>query len=126
MIQNGNGAAEPAFNAEVIDLDAFCKARSITSIGLLKIDVEGAEVEVLRRSAGRASGTKTLMIECHAPLATSVRHFLASTISKHVKRVPLEGASVLHFARPRKTALSATDGIRESRGDNDRSRVPRQ
>jgi len=41
------GALPPAFHSEVIDLDTFCKAHSITSIGLLKIDVEGAEVAVL-------------------------------------------------------------------------------
>ncbi len=111
MIQNGNGAAEPAFNAEVIDLDAFCKAHSITSIGLIKIDVEGAEVAVLEGAQCALKSTKYVMIECHSPaLESSVRTMLAKyNFEATVKRDFMYGARVLHFARPSKSALSATD-----------------
>jgi FkbM family methyltransferase len=112
MTQNGNGAAEPAFNAEVIDLDAFSKAHSITSIGLLKIDVEGAEMEVLRGAQDALQVTKALMIECHsAELAASVEAFLAARgFDVTFRKLHWEGLSVVHFARPRKSALSATEG----------------
>lgn len=110
MIQNGDRAAEPAFYTEVIDLDAFCKARSIASIGLLKIDVEGAEMEVLRGAQDALQVTKALMIECHSDeLAASVEAFLAARgFEVTFRNVHWEGLSVVHFAKP--SARSARIG----------------
>ncbi len=102
MIPNRDGAAEPAFYTEVIDLDTFCRARSIASIGLLKIDVEGAEMGVLRGAQVALQITKALMIECHSDeLAASVEAFLASRGFEVTfrKKIHLEGLSVVHFAK---------------------------
>ncbi len=106
------GALPPAFYTEVIDLDTFCKAQSIATIGLLKIDVEGAEVAVLEGAQCALKNTKYVMIECHSPaLESLVRAKLAEyDFEATVKRDFMYGARVLHFARPRKSALSATDG----------------
>lgn len=102
MIENGHRAAQPAFSTEVIDLDTFCRARSITSIGLLKIDVQGAEMEVLRGARAALQVTRALMIECHSDeLAASVEAFLAVR-GFHVtfRNVHWEGGpSMIHFAR---------------------------
>ena len=96
------GALPPAFYIEVIDLDTFCKAHSITSIGLLKIDVEGAEAAVLEGAHCALKSTKYAMIECHSPaLESSVRAMLAKyNFEATVKRDFIYGARVLHFARP--------------------------
>ena len=106
------GELAPAFYIEVIDLDTFCKAHSITSIGLLKIDVEGAEVAVLEGEQCALKSTKYVIIECHSPaLESSVRTMLAEyNFEATVKRDFMYGARVLHFARPEKSALSVTDG----------------
>jgi FkbM family methyltransferase len=106
------GALSPAFNIEVIDLDTYCKAHSITSIGLLKIDVEGAEVAVLEGAQCALKSAKYVIIECHSPaLESSVRTIMAGyNFEATVKRDFMYGARVLHFARPRPSALIATDG----------------
>lgn len=54
-------------NREVVrlkTLDAFCRENEITSIHLLKIDVEGAEERVLKGGLQTLSKTKYLFIEC--------------------------------------------------------------
>jgi len=101
MIQNRDRATEPAFYTEVVNLDAFCKARSIASIALLKIDVEGAEMEVLRGAQNALQVTRALMIECHSDeLAASVGHFLAARgFAATFRSIHWEGLSVVHFGR---------------------------
>ena len=101
MIQNGDRGAEPAFYTEVINLDAFCRAHSIGSIGLFKIDVEGAEMEVLRGAQDALQVTKAAMIECHSDeLAASVEAFLAARgFAVLFRNVNWDGLSVGHFAR---------------------------
>ena len=96
------GALPPAFYIEVIDLDTYCKAHSITSIGLLKIDVEGAEVAVLEGAQCALKSAKYVIIECHSPaLESSVRTIMAGyNFEATVKRDFMYGARVLHFARP--------------------------
>jgi len=111
IIQNEDRATEPAFYTEVIDLDAFCKARSIASIGLLKIDVEGAEMEVLRGAQHSLQVTKALMIECHSDeLSASVERFLAArSFGVTFRNVHWEGLSLVHFARIGKMPRAESD-----------------
>ena len=92
----------PAFYTEVTDLDTFCKVHSITSIGLLKIDVEGAEVAVLEGAQCALKSTKYVMIECHSPALESLVSAMMAQYSFEatVKRDFLYGTRVLHFARP--------------------------
>jgi FkbM family methyltransferase len=94
----------PSFYAETQALDWYCDKQSIKSIGLLKVDVEGAEVEVLKGAQSTLKITKQIMIECHSPaLEGSVRSMLAShSFEATVKRDFLYGARVLHFKRPNK------------------------
>ncbi|MGD1026987.1 MAG: FkbM family methyltransferase [Candidatus Binatus soli] len=96
------GALPPAFYIEVIDLDTYCKAHSITSIGLLKIDVEGAEVAVLEGAQCALKSAKYVIVECHSPaLESSVRTVMAGyNFEATVKREFMYGTCVLHFARP--------------------------
>ncbi len=106
------GTLLPAFHTEVIDLDSFCKEHSIRSIGLLKIDVEGAEVAVLEGAKSALRSTKYLMVECHShDLESSVRAILAKyNFEATVKRDFMYGARVLHFARARESAFSSANG----------------
>lgn len=102
IIESGDGATEPAFHTEVITLDAFCRAHSITSIGLIKVNVEGAEMEVLKGAQDTLELTRALMIECHSDeLAKSVGAFLAARgLDVTFRNILREGLSVIHFARP--------------------------
>jgi hypothetical protein len=85
-------------------LDSYCDKQSIKSVGLLKVDVEGAEVEVLKGAQSTLRITRQIMIECHSrALEGSVRAMLAShNFEATVKRDFLYGARVLHFVRPNK------------------------
>jgi FkbM family methyltransferase len=92
----------PSFYADTQALDSYCYRHSIESIGLLKVDVEGAEVEVLKGAQSTLKITKLIMIECHSHgLESSVRAMLASHgFEAMVKRDFMYGARVLHFTRP--------------------------
>jgi len=100
----------PAFYVRAITLDAFCQAHSVASIGLLKIDVEGAEVAVLDSAQEVLKITKCIMVECHSlTLENSVRTILAEHgFVGLVKRDWAHGARVLHFTRAGKHGPDAT------------------
>lgn len=51
-----------------VTLDGFCSERAIQSVGLLKIDVEGAEVEVLRGADQTLGKSRQVLVECHSTL----------------------------------------------------------
>jgi FkbM family methyltransferase len=60
-----------------VSLDDFAYSRAITNVGLMKIDVEGAELEVLRGAANLLGATRQIVVECHsATLCMDVTAFL--------------------------------------------------
>jgi len=54
---------------EVTTLDAECDRRGLAGIDLLKIDTEGAEVDVLAGAAGILPQTRFVVLEYHSPAA---------------------------------------------------------
>ena len=52
---------------DIISLDDMLPSLHVTHIDLLKIDVEGAEVEVLRGATRTVQIVRRLILECHTP-----------------------------------------------------------
>lgn len=52
---------------KTFSLDDFCNERTVDRIDLLKVDVEGAEVEVLSGGAKALQLTERIMLEYHSP-----------------------------------------------------------
>jgi len=101
IYDHSNGTIKPSFSTETLTIDSFCQNHSIRSIGLLKIDVEGAEMEVLRGARVALEMTKLIMVECHSPaLQESVCAFLRGYgFEGAVKSDSGWGPCILHFAR---------------------------
>jgi FkbM family methyltransferase len=103
--QEGSGRA---FDAAVETIDDVCAARQIERVDLVKIDVEGAEAEVLRGGERvlAASPRVTLLIELH-PWVTPPREVLAPLAERGYRladvRAPAEvltlEAAVERFAK---------------------------
>jgi FkbM family methyltransferase len=90
-----------ALLVHAVTLDDFCSKKAIDKIDLIKIDVEGAEVEVLRGAQKTLDITDRLVAECHsAELATSVENLLSTHRFQKVseRRVP-QGGGVLRFKK---------------------------
>lgn len=63
-------------DVEAVTLDAYCAALGISEIALLKVDVEGAEPEVLEGAVDLLSGgaVKAILFEVSLPQAASLGH----------------------------------------------------
>ena len=94
---------------DTISLDVFVRTRKIGRIGLLKIDVEGAELEVLRGADALLRRTRQIVLECHSEaLRTGVKDFLSSRHFTEVGERQVEtGCWILAF----KEAESGGAGI---------------
>jgi len=96
----GEGHASPSFYADTMTLDSFCNSRLITSVGLLKVDVEGGEMEVFRFAEATLKVTRRVMVECHSPaLAAEVRRFLEDRGFSGTVKEDLGWSSLWHFER---------------------------
>jgi FkbM family methyltransferase len=86
---------------EAVTLDDFCSHRGIREIGLIKIDVEGAEVEVLKGARATLEMTDWLVVECHsAELASNVEDvLLTQRFQKVSERRVAQGGGVLRFKK---------------------------
>ncbi len=64
-------------NIEGVTLERICKDTGIEEIDLLKLDVEGAELEILRSSIDLLENIKKIVVEYHTPeLRQEVKEFL--------------------------------------------------
>jgi hypothetical protein len=75
-----------------VTIDALCAARGITGIDLLKVDVEGAELEVLRGAEGllRASAVRAIYAEARFVRETeggALLHELAAFLAERGYRL---------------------------------------
>ncbi len=61
------GAARRSEQVEVTTVDAVCDRRGLEGIDLLKVDVEGAEVDVLRGASAMLARTRFVVLEYHSP-----------------------------------------------------------
>ncbi len=61
------GAAARSEQVEVTTVDAVCDRQGIERIDLLKVDVEGAEVDVLRGAHAMLPRTRFVVLEYHSP-----------------------------------------------------------
>ncbi len=106
LIPDRSPGAVAAFDSDVIAIDAFCRERAIGAVGLIKINVEGAELEVLRGARETLATTRSIMIECHSEeLEKSVAALLGEHGFEEIfKRVLRKGLSVVHFARAQRAA----------------------
>lgn len=60
------GAGQTSVAVGATTLDAFCSEQSLRAIDLLKVDIEGAEIEVLERlSQGLLAATGQITVEFH-------------------------------------------------------------
>jgi FkbM family methyltransferase len=100
LYEGSSNYTTPSFDAETIALDCFCEMRRIRSIGLLKIDVEGAELEVLKGAIKTLRICKQVVVECHTPqLEKEARIFLQSYgFEGRVKSEAAWGPRVIEFA----------------------------
>ncbi len=60
------GVGESAKSVSITTLDQIVPALAVSRIDLLKIDVEGAEVEVLRGAAHELRTTQRIVLEYHS------------------------------------------------------------
>jgi len=83
-------------------VDEFCAERGIRSVGVLKIDVEGAELEVLRGAQRVLAFTKYVVVECHSEnLMTSVAAMLTrERFRKTSERRAEGGGGILRYKKP--------------------------
>jgi FkbM family methyltransferase len=85
---------------EAITLDALCQRYAIARLGLLKIDVEGAEMEVLRGGSEALIVTERVVVECHsASLASEVEALLGARFTKVSERRVPQGGGVIRFVQ---------------------------
>ena len=54
----------------MLTLDEYARGQGLARVDLLKVDVEGAEMEVLRGAKKMLSETKLLFLEVHPPFST--------------------------------------------------------
>jgi FkbM family methyltransferase len=88
---------------ESVSLDEFARSRAVTNVGLLKIDVEGAELEVLRGGDNLLRTTRQIVVECHsATLCAQVQSFLTYRAFNKVgdKAAGERGHRIVAFRRP--------------------------
>lgn len=67
-----------------INLDQFCKEKNVESIDLIKIDVEGFELKVLKGL--------TEMLKSH-----KVRHLFIEIVERHLERAGNSSEELIHF-----------------------------
>jgi FkbM family methyltransferase len=92
------------FLVEAVTLDDFCRQNSIYRVGLLKIDVEGAEIEILKGARETLGLTDWLVCECHsATLSKTSETMLAAQNFRKIseKKASLGGGVVLRFRKER-------------------------
>jgi FkbM family methyltransferase len=93
-----DGHSGRAVNA--ISLDAFCREHSIARVALLKIDAEGAEVEILKGAKEILPETDRVVVECHSwSLAEEVEKTLTPFFRKASERRVSQGGGMLRFVR---------------------------
>ncbi len=109
------GSVSDAGNLSIdgISLDDLCAERAIDHVGLLKIDVEGGEVEVLRGAGKTLENTDWVVVECHsAELAQMVdERLMAKGFRKASERRVPAGGGMLRFCKIKQSqrAESALD-----------------
>ncbi len=88
-------------------LDAFCEARGIGRVDLLKIDVEGFEGEVLRGATRLLAARPAISLELHVDSLPSYRTSAAEVL----RPVELDGYEIAWMARPDWHTLHAFAGV---------------
>ena len=92
---------EGTITVETVSLDAFARGREVLPIGILKIDVEGAELEVLRGANEILPATRQIIVECHSKaLRVDVEEFLACRRFIRTGEHEAAGCWILGFRHP--------------------------
>lgn len=81
-----------AQQVSIITLDGLKREKCLENIDLLKVDVEGVELEVLRGGAELLRTTRALIIECHKGFCTFGN--LKTVLAAHGLK-PLQGTEAL-------------------------------
>jgi FkbM family methyltransferase len=90
-------------DVDVVTIDGLVAQRSLERIDLLKIDVEGAECEVLRGSSRALQRVQRVLLEYHSDglLAESLSLLRAAGIVELLRvESPKPGIGILYAARP--------------------------
>jgi FkbM family methyltransferase len=69
------------YKVRVTDLDAYAKQNSIPVVDILKIDVEGSELEVVQGGKEVLDKVKVVFVEVHPPFCTAQE--IESSMKKH-------------------------------------------
>jgi FkbM family methyltransferase len=98
---------DDAIVAQAVSLDDFCEQNSIQTIGLLKIDVEGAEVMTLKGAVRVLGSTEWVLAECHSgELAREVELILKERgFRKTSERRVAQGGGVLRFRKEKRAEV---------------------
>ena len=59
------------YEIDLISVDQFCEDSDVSSVDILKVDVEGSEIDVLKGAKDIMNSVKVLYIEVHPPFATA-------------------------------------------------------
>jgi FkbM family methyltransferase len=93
---------EASERVEIVTLDELIARLGLGPIDLLKVDVEGAEAEVLRGARATLHDVRRVIIEYHTPaLLAEVRGLLADAAFREVMAFPAsgDGAGMLYAER---------------------------
>ena len=85
--QNGYSQATPYIDVPAITLEGLLDKYGLKSIPLLKLDIEGAEIEVIRHMLNGPIRPRQILVELHCTSDHSNRNVTRTVSTKHARSV---------------------------------------
>jgi len=89
---------------EGVTINELCKDNKIKEIDILKLDVEGAEMDILKNSGALLKNIKKIVVEYHTPkLKKEIKNFLRKNnfilLAEEKEKQGIGGCGDLYFLR---------------------------